>query len=613
MLKLDPKYNKEIGAGIDRSVPILDVLKMSGIKMTRVGSTWRSLCPFHDDKDTTSFTVIDNGNNFAHCFGCNGTWYPLNFYRDFEKKTWHEAIEDLAKAFNIDLAIYQREPTDEENLISAAYKINLTVADWLHEQVKHHAAPKRYLMSRYDLASMEKWKLGYCHDGASLMDFIYKKCKFEYQTIQKLDIRPTLFHDRITYPIFDMYGNVVGFSNRIWAPSKAEETKKYKADKDKGAFKKFINTGGNSIVFKHKSKNMQGLHLARKTIRKEKGTIIVVEGCSDVILMHKHGFENCVGSLSTAFNKNSIETLSDIAVQRVVFCLDGDSAGQRRILELLSSQKKLAAELPENSLKIKYSAVSIPDGLDPDEFLENHGGAPILKKMLEKPMSLPEFYVHYHSKLNAEPKTITEKIDYIFNIRKNLAPLLSSAEMRIVSDSLQERFNITKKEFEEYNGILKIKKVIDKPQRPEERILAWLVQDKKFRNTFINTDFLPEMFSDGYSSLFKIIWQVSNGKIASKDKSLDAFNDSQLNIDLIIQRLKQLQLLQFFKTEARVREILLQPVGNTDGLIAEFKESAKKRKYKLLISSLNSMISDYSTKEMLDFMKKQIMSLENGA
>jgi DNA primase len=613
MLSLEPKFSKEIRDSINRRVSILDVIKMCGIKMVRSGGTWRSLCPFHDDKDTTSFTVIDNGNNFAHCFGCNNTWYPLNFYKDYERKTWKEAIEDIARAFNIDLTSYHREPTEEEKAISKAYKINIAVAEWLHEQVKYHAAPNRYLMSRYDLATMDKWKLGYCHQGAALMDYLYKKCKFEYQTLQKLDIRPSLFHDRITYPIFDMYGNIVGFSNRIWAPSKAEEEQKYKADKERGAFKKFINTGGNSVLFKHKSSNLQGLHFARKAVRKEKGTIIVVEGCSDVIVVQKHGFDNCVGSMSTAFNKHSIETLSSISVQHVIFCLDGDGAGQKRTLELLSSQKKLMSELPEESLKIRYSAVSIPDGLDPDEFLDKTpGGVEVFKKMIEKPMSLPEFYIHHYAKNNPEPKAITEKMHYIFNVRKNLMPLLSSAEVRIVSDTVREKFNITQNEFDEYNKALNLKKVIADPQKIEERILAWLVQDKKFRGTFMNTDFSPEMFSEGYSSLFRIIWQISNGKITTKEKALDEFNDSQLNIDLIVQCLKQMQLLQFFRTEARVRDMLLKPIGNTAGLLAEFKETVKKRKIKLLTSSLGTMIADYTTKELLDFMKKQIAMLERS-
>lgn len=613
MLKIDVKYNKEIGDYINKRIPILDVLKLCGVKMVKSGNTWRSLCPMpdHDDKNTTSFTVIENGNNFVYCFGCARAWYPLNFYREYENKTWHEAIEELAKAFSVDLTPFRRDATDEEKLILHAYQINAAVAEWLQDQIKYHADANRYLMSRYDRATMEKWQLGYCHQGSALMEFLYKKCKFEYQALQKLDIRPSVFHDRITYPIFDMYGNIVGFSNRVWAASKAEEEQKYQADKAKGAFKKFINTGGNSILFKHKANHMQGLHLARKAIRKAKGTVIVVEGCSDVMIMHKYGFENCVGSLSTAFNKHSLETLSSIAVEHVIFCLDGDLPGQKRTLELLSAQKKLAHELPETSRQIRYSAIALPNGLDPDEFLEKgERNRVALKNMLAQPLLLPEFYVHHHAQIHSAPKTITDKIDYIFNVRKTLMPVLSGAEIRIISESLKSKFGITSAEFEEYNQILHYNKTINKTYSIEEKILAWLVQDKQFRSIFLNTDFSPDMFTDGNIALFRVIWEISNGKIASKAKALDEFNEKQLNVDLIIQRLRNLRWLSYFQSDKRVREILLQPLVDTKGLLQEFKEHVKKRKIKLLNSALNSMMANYSSADLLKFIRNEILSLE---
>jgi len=606
MMKLDAKKAREISDLVNSRVPILDLLKASGIKLVLSGATWKALCPFHDDKETASFTVKPEFN-YVHCFGCDQTWFPIKFVMDYEKKTWTEAITDLASKYSINLSVFEKALTGNEILLEDAKAVNSAAADWLHKQIEKFPEAKQYLLSRYDEETIKKWQLGYCYSGDKLLEFLLKKCRFDYNLIKKVDIHPYMFNDRVVYPVLDMFGSVVGFSCRVWAPTKAEEEeKKCKALKEKGDWRKFINTSGNSILFKYKSSNLYGLNFARKSIRKHKGTILIVEGCSDVILMHKYGFENCSGVLSSSFNKHSLSALLNISVQNVIFCLDGDSTGQKRTLDLLSAQKKLMAEVPDDALKIQYKAISIPDGEDPDEFLAKAGRVPVMKKLLDNALNLPEFYIQHKRKAKPVLETITDKIDFIFDIRKDLAPLLTRAEMSVITNHLRDTLNIPSVEFNEYLNLRSNNKV--QANKIEEKILAWLVQDKEFRENCIETEFNAAMFSSGYSALFRIIKELHSGN--TKLPTVDELDDNKINIDSIIERAKQLRILSFFISEQELRNSLSIKFETKKGILKEFQDWVKQQQVRNFINELNSLANQNTYKEIVDFIKDNLSDLE---
>ena len=543
---LNPKLAREISDFINKKVRILDVLKATDIKLSSSGGTWKAFCPFHDDKDSPSFTVKQD-LNYVHCFGCESTWFPVKFVMEYEHKTWGEAVRDLAKTYNLNLSEFEREPTGNEKVVQQAKDVNEAAAQWLHEQVATNARAKQYLLSRYDEATISKWRLGYCSNGERLIDYLLNKCKFDYSVIQKVDIRPFMFNDRIVYPIFDMFGNVVGFSCRVWALSKEEEEKKYKRDKKSGYYRKFVNTSAKSILFKYKSSNLYGLNFARKSLAKNKGTIILVEGCSDVILMHKYGFENCAGVLSCSFNKHTVEALSNASIKKVIFCLDGDSTGQKRTLDILTSLKKNPIDTEDEAAHICYNAISIPDGEDPDEFLFKEDNITIMKKMIDNAMSLPEFYIQAKRKGNNKPQTLTDKLEYILDIRKNLSPLLTRAETTIVTRHLKNELNISSTEYYEYTSV----KEAIKPQKIEEKMIAWLARSKDFRDNYLDTELFPEMFSRGYASLFIIIKELHD----SAEKPSE--QPDNIDINLIIKEARNRHIVAYFGSETKLERDII--------------------------------------------------------
>lgn len=594
---LNPKLAREVSDYVNKRVSILDVLQKSGLKLNSCGGIWKAFCPFHKDKDSPSF-VVKQELNYVHCFGCNSTWFPVKFVMEYEHKTWAEAIQYLAQVFSLNLSAFEREPTGNDKLILQAKEVNRAAAEWMHKQIANNSRAQQYLLSRYDQESIEKWQLGYCSKGEKLIEFLLKKCKFDYSLIQKVDIRPFMFNDRIIYPIFDMYGEIVGFSCRIWALSKQEEEEKYQRDKKNGYYRKFVNTSAKSILFKYKSSNLYGLNYARKSLAKNKGTLILVEGCSDVILMHKHGFENCVGVLSCSFNKHTMTALADVSTKKVIFCLDGDGTGQKRTLDILTAQKKGNIDIPDEAANIFYTAVSIPNGEDPDEFLASEANVDIMGKMLNQPMSLPEFYIHCKQKeKGTPPQSLTEKLEYILDIKKNLSPCLSRAETAIVMKHLQETVGISAIEYHDYVSIKKPVAV----SKPEEYMLALLAQDKFFRKSYIDIEIFPEMFSRGYASLFNII------------KNLHGIEEQTGNIitpEQIVKLAKERHVVVFFGNEKRLLDIITKTIPEDVAVLNNFMAHVKQKQLKKFATELNNFINQNSADEAINFIKETLISLE---
>lgn len=64
------------------------------IDLTKNGSTWRGLCPFHAEK-TPSFTVTPSRGTF-HCFGCNEHGDAVAFLQKHLGISFPEAVEQVA-------------------------------------------------------------------------------------------------------------------------------------------------------------------------------------------------------------------------------------------------------------------------------------------------------------------------------------------------------------------------------------------------------------------------------------------------------------------------------------------------------------------------------------
>ena len=201
--------------------------------------------------------------------------------------------------------------------------------------------------------SIEQFKLGMAPDswdglGRNMLKKGFSQTELQLSGLIKRnenrDSYYDIFRNRLIFPIFNPRGDIIGFGGRV-----LDE-----------AVPKYLNTPETDIFAKRK--NLYGLFQGRDIIR-QANEAILVEGYLDCIMLHQAGIKNTVASLGTAFTVEQAKLIQRYA-ERVLILFDGDEAGQRetmKAIEVLSQQG------------MKIFICSLPDEMDPDEFLNKYG------------------------------------------------------------------------------------------------------------------------------------------------------------------------------------------------------------------------------------------------
>ena len=205
-------------------------------------------------------------------------------------------------------------------------------------------------------------------------------------------------------------------------------------DKPSGADKseaKYVNTPETGLF--HKSDNLYGLNLARKS---RKAELIIVEGYMDVLAMHQFGFTNAVGVLGTALNESHVRLLKNAGCTSVVLILDGDEAGVRATLRAIPI-------LTKGGIKVKTLDISATDAKakDPDDFLQMYGAAP-LQALLKDAKSHVTFQVGL-SKQKHDMDTTEGRVGFTEDAAKLLSSLTSAIETDAYVAEIAKTSNIS--------------------------------------------------------------------------------------------------------------------------------------------------------------------------
>ena len=172
------------------------------------------------------------------------------------------------------------------------------------------------------------------------------------------------FRTRITFPLCDRRGRVVGFGARAM---RAEDPAKY------------VNSSESPIF--RKREHLFGVHLAQSAAA-QAGAVVLCEGYTDVIAMHQAGVENCVGSMGTALTAEQVGVLARLA-PRLILALDADGAGQAAMLK--------SAALVQ-AKRIELRVVPLPAGSDPADVLKREGAA-ALPALVKRAVAFVRFRV----------------------------------------------------------------------------------------------------------------------------------------------------------------------------------------------------------------------------
>lgn len=306
---------------------IVNILEYYGLKVTRNKCT----CPFHND--THPSMMVNTSKGIAKCFACGSGGNVVSFIQKYETEINHNAIstvEAMQKAIdiqhlNIVLSQNNKMPLTEEKkkqkTLSNILKDAITICE-NNLKTKNIDGERTldYLKSR----NLSEQIINNFHIGFNpTYDNITNNLLSKYNMKDLIEVGITkeskndyidIFSHRIMIPIFDQYGNPVGFGARVLGDAKP----------------KYINTMATTLF--NKSELLFNYHKAKSFARNYE--MIVVEGYMDVISANAMGFANTVGIMGTALTKEQIELLKKLKCE-ITLSLDNDDAGKNAMIRVI--------------------------------------------------------------------------------------------------------------------------------------------------------------------------------------------------------------------------------------------------------------------------------------
>lgn len=370
-------YKKESLELLKNRINIVDVIG-SHLELKPSGATYKALCPFHDEK-SPSF-VVQKGDSHYHCFGCGAHGDAIQFLMTHLRMSFVEAIESLAQRFQVHLEKVQEneipQGPNKKHLMEALECASQFFHFYLlHTQEGHQAL--HYLYHRgIDLEFIKQFQIGLAPRIPGILRKILIDKGFNDQVAIDAGLLTTnrkgklreFFYDRITIPIHQPSGSIIGFSAR-----------KYREETFGG---KYVNTQ-ETTLFK-KSKVLFGLHLCRRRIAKER-KVIIVEGQLDALRLIHSGLNLTVAGQGTAFGVGHVKELVELGVNQVYLAMDPDNAGQEAVSKVGQLFQKEG---------IEAWVVQLPKGKDPDCFIREVGPHAFIK-LLTTSKDYLTFLVHY--------------------------------------------------------------------------------------------------------------------------------------------------------------------------------------------------------------------------
>jgi len=335
-----------------------DIVQIIGehVNLRRVGADWRGPCPFHQGTHR-NFSVSPKKRMY-YCFVCHAGGDVFNFLQKRLGLDWPSAVRTVAEKSGIEIREVEtrregpdpREPVWEINAAAAEYFQRMLWEDDLGAPAREYVA-KRHVSRE----AADKFGLGFAPREIGLLRGYLNTLGYDdakllsagllVQREEAEEPRPR-FRGRLMFPIYDASGRLSGFGGRLIGPGEP----------------KYLNSA-DSVTFT-KGRLLYGLNWARHAIRRDE-RLLLVEGYFDVVRLVLAGMESVVAPLGTALTEDQASMISR-QTKNVFLLYDSDTAGQKatfRAGDLLLAQG------------VSVRVVTLPDGEDPDTFVDSHGRA----------------------------------------------------------------------------------------------------------------------------------------------------------------------------------------------------------------------------------------------
>ncbi|OGD61647.1 DNA primase [Candidatus Berkelbacteria bacterium RIFCSPLOWO2_01_FULL_50_28] len=307
----------------------LDLVELIGsyVQLKKAGANYKAPCPFHQEK--TASLMVSPEKQIWKCFGCGKGGDHYRFVMETEHLEFGDALRLLAQKAGVTLQPRTRAEYQTRDNKETLYGLNDFVSRVFHKVLVDNAAGKSalsYLTKRNVSAeTIKAWRLGFAPRNLPLRDLVAKRGQ-AIADLAKIG-SPEKFFERIMFPIFDVLGNVVGFTGRA-IPSTNRSGQVGESQP------KYLNSP-ETLLF-NKSRVLYGLHAAKATI-KQRNFVVLVEGQMDVLALHQAGITQAVASSGTAITDTQIDILSKYT-PNFLLAFDNDEAGRtttKKVLEML--------------------------------------------------------------------------------------------------------------------------------------------------------------------------------------------------------------------------------------------------------------------------------------
>ncbi len=365
----------------DTAIGYYQTLKPAG------GGKFSGLCPFHEDHKEGNFFVYGPTNTYK-CFACDAGGDPIQYVMDAQKMDFQEAVLDLANhaGLTVELAANGQSPEAAQAQERHRKLASQALAEAQNLYSREQGPAAAYLLGRgFTKETIELFGLGYAPAGNPVAKLDLPGAEAADLVRQK-DGRPyDALRERLTIPLHDRNGRLVGFAGRVLAEKK--KTAKYLNPTD-------------TLLYR-KGEQLYNMHRATQAIRSA-GYAYLVEGYPNVWMACQHGHLNTVATGGTALAKEQIQALKRYT-STVVLVYDGDEAGQKAYARNL---KLLLAE------GFAVRMVPMPAGRDLAEVLPNppEGWRPSLA---ENALDWDQHLASQWADLETRQATITEGVALI--------------------------------------------------------------------------------------------------------------------------------------------------------------------------------------------------------
>ncbi len=405
------------------------------VSLKKKGANHWACCPFHGEK-SPSFSV-NGSKQFFKCFGCGKAGDVFTFVMEIEGSPFPEAVQTVAEKMGIPIPApdNSREYEEADRRRADLLQLNQWAAEFFELNLTGTGEGKRALeyLDRRGLTEQTRktFRIGYApNTWDSMGNFLRTRgaSRSQIESSGLVTLKESRgetsrnndngfydrFRGRLMFPITDAQGRIIAFGGRIIGDGEP----------------KYLNSPETALYTK--GHNLFGLHFAKEAIRK-RGYVVLVEGYLDFLVPFQAGVQNLVASLGTALTDHQVKLLGRY-VRQIVVNFDPDSAGvaaTRRSLEVLLT----------NGFKV--NVLTLPENLDPDEFIGKYG-AESYQKLLRTSSRFLDYIVEQAVRTH-DQATPSGKVETINEILPYLKLVSDRIEVLEYVDRIADRLRIDSK------------------------------------------------------------------------------------------------------------------------------------------------------------------------